>query len=184
MALPKAVVKGVIVVNGKEMYVNGIGYHDHNWNYSILTVMNYGRGWYWGKIRSESFVIVWANIIKPAKRSQLIAVVNQDKDGYLNINPKNIHFNVLKFLRKGYKKIPISFKLQIEDEICDKIVKVDVNMESQNFHYGKQLLAEAERICLEDFDKKNLFVLSGVGVKPYYRSLGYQNQGVYLGKQL
>ena len=76
VALPKATVTGEIIVNGKKMSVNGIGYHDHNWNYSMLTVMNYGIGWYWGKIRSDSFVIVWANIIKSKKRSQILAVVN------------------------------------------------------------------------------------------------------------
>ncbi len=142
VVLPKAIVSGEIVVNGKKMNVDGIGYHDHNWNYSMLTVMNYGIGWYWGKIRSESFVIVWANIVKSPKRSELIAVINQDDKGYLNINPKNIHFSVEKISRSKYKKIPTCFKLKIDDMVNDKPVKVDVNMESQNYHYGKQLLAD------------------------------------------
>jgi len=142
VALPKAIVSGEITVNGKKMNVNGIGYHDHNWNYSMLTVMNYGRGWYWGKIRSKSFVIVWANIIKSSKKSELVAVINQDNKGYLNINPENILFKAGNFSRINYKKIPKSFKIQINDKVKEKLVKVDVNMESQNFHYGKQLLAD------------------------------------------
>jgi elongator complex protein 3 len=52
----------------------------------------------------------------------------------------------------------------------------------QHRGYGKQLLREAERICTEQFGKKRLFVLSGVGVKPYYRKLGFSNDGVYLSK--
>jgi elongator complex protein 3 len=52
----------------------------------------------------------------------------------------------------------------------------------QHRGYGKQLLREAERVCHEEYDKKHLFVLSGVGVKSYYRNLGFTDQGVYLKK--
>jgi elongator complex protein 3 len=52
----------------------------------------------------------------------------------------------------------------------------------QHRGYGKKLLWEAERICGEEFDKKHLFVLSGVGVKPYYRKLGFSDNGAYLSK--
>ena len=54
----------------------------------------------------------------------------------------------------------------------------------QHRGYGKQLILEAERICREDYGKKVLCVLSGVGVKPYYRRLGFTDHGVYLRKQL
>jgi len=52
----------------------------------------------------------------------------------------------------------------------------------QHRGYGKYLLYEAERICLERYGKKHLFVLSGVGVKPYYRKLGFSDDGMYLSK--
>ena len=45
-------------------------------------------------------------------------------------------------------------------------------------------MKEAERICYEDFDKKYLFVLSGVGVKNYYRNLGFKDKDIYLYKKL
>ena len=54
----------------------------------------------------------------------------------------------------------------------------------QHRGYGKELIDEAERICLEVFDKKHLFVLSGVGVKEYYRKLGFKDNGVYLSKTI
>lgn len=54
----------------------------------------------------------------------------------------------------------------------------------QHKGFGKELIDEAERICLEEFDKKHLFVLSGVGVKEYYRKLGFKNDGVYLSKTI
>jgi elongator complex protein 3 len=52
----------------------------------------------------------------------------------------------------------------------------------QHRGYGKTLINEAERICTEEFDKKRLYVLSGVGVKPYYRKLGFSDDGIYLSK--
>jgi elongator complex protein 3 len=52
----------------------------------------------------------------------------------------------------------------------------------QHRGFGKQLLSEAESICSEQFGKTRLCVLSGVGVKPYYRKLGFTDDGVYLSK--
>jgi len=52
----------------------------------------------------------------------------------------------------------------------------------QHKGYGKELISEAERICIEEYDKKHLFVLSGVGVKNYYRKLGFKDYGIYLEK--
>jgi elongator complex protein 3 len=52
----------------------------------------------------------------------------------------------------------------------------------QHRGFGKKLLSEAERICSEQFGKKRLYVLSGIGVKPYYRKLGFTDDGIYLSK--
>ena len=54
----------------------------------------------------------------------------------------------------------------------------------QHKGYGKELINEAERICCEEFDKKYLFVLSGIGVKEYYKKLGFRNNAVYMYKPL
>jgi len=54
----------------------------------------------------------------------------------------------------------------------------------QHKGFGKELIDEAIKITVEEFDKKHLFVLSGVGVKAYYRKLGFKDDGVYLSKTL
>jgi len=54
----------------------------------------------------------------------------------------------------------------------------------QHKGYGKELIKEAERICIEEFDKKKLLVLSGIGVKEYYRRLGYADDGLYVCKRV
>lgn len=55
----------------------------------------------------------------------------------------------------------------------------------QHQGFGKQLVKEAERICVEEFDKHHLFVLSGIGVKEYYRKyLSFNDNGFYLHKKV
>jgi predicted secreted hydrolase len=149
VALPKAFVTGEIVVNGKKMDVKGIGYHDHNWNYNMLTVMNYGIGWYWGKIISKSFSMVFANIVKSKKHSELITVINHDNGGYLNINPNKINFSIVNTSQIKYKKYPTEFRIKINDIIGNVPVNVDITMESKNHHFAKQLLADYWRYHVE-----------------------------------
>jgi elongator complex protein 3 len=47
---------------------------------------------------------------------------------------------------------------------------------------GKALLAEAERIALEEFDARKLVVLSGIGARHYYRMQGYKRNGFFMQK--
>ena len=44
-------------------------------------------------------------------------------------------------------------------------------------------MEKAEEICREN-GKNKLLVISGVGVKEYYRKLGYKDDGVYVSKSL
>lgn len=55
--------------------------------------------------------------------------------------------------------------------------------QSQHVGFGRKLLAEAERIAKEQGYKK-LAVISGIGVREYYRKLGYTLEGTYMIKQL
>ena len=54
----------------------------------------------------------------------------------------------------------------------------------QHRGYGKLLMAEGERIAREEWDCGRVLVNSGVGVRPYYRTLGYRKVGLYMGKSL
>ncbi|MEM0372319.1 MAG: tRNA uridine(34) 5-carboxymethylaminomethyl modification radical SAM/GNAT enzyme Elp3 [archaeon] len=58
------------------------------------------------------------------------------------------------------------------------------SFESQHRGYGRRLLEEAERIARDEFCMKKMLVTSGVGVRDYYRKMGYENDGVYMGKPL
>jgi elongator complex protein 3 len=49
---------------------------------------------------------------------------------------------------------------------------------------GRGLLAEAERICREEYGLKKISVISAVGTRDYYRKFGYTNNGPYVTKLL
>jgi len=55
---------------------------------------------------------------------------------------------------------------------------------AQHRGLGGKLLREAERIAQREFLVGKLSVLSGVGSREYYRSLGYILEGVYMVKEL
>jgi elongator complex protein 3 len=54
----------------------------------------------------------------------------------------------------------------------------------QHKGFGKKLLVEAERIALEEFGKKKLVVISGIGVREYYFAQGYSRDGAFVSKLL
>jgi elongator complex protein 3 len=58
------------------------------------------------------------------------------------------------------------------------------SFEWQHRGYGRELLACAEEIAEEEFGSERILVTSGVGVRPYYRRLGYRKIGPYMGKRL
>lgn len=140
VALPKAKVTGKFGIKNKTINVEGTGYHDHNWNYSLLTMMNYGIGWYWGKIRSETITITWANIIKSSKKSEILSVVNQDGKGFFNINPATIFFKPEKFIKNHRGKTPTKFTFRIKDNIDNNKIETDVIMDTEELHFDKVLM--------------------------------------------
>ena len=54
----------------------------------------------------------------------------------------------------------------------------------QHKGYGEKLLKEAERISWEEYDKKEILITSGIGVRNYYRKFGYERKGPYMAKKL
>ena len=54
----------------------------------------------------------------------------------------------------------------------------------QHRGFGRELVREAERIAKEEWGVSRIIVISGVGVRNYYRKLGYERIGPYMGKNL
>ena len=54
----------------------------------------------------------------------------------------------------------------------------------QHRGFGSSLLKEAELIAAEEYDAKKIVIISGIGVREYYRRLGYRLEGPYMAKKL
>jgi elongator complex protein 3 len=54
----------------------------------------------------------------------------------------------------------------------------------QHRGFGRRLMAECERIAREEFGARKIRVTSGVGVRGYYRSLGYERERPYMVRTL
>jgi elongator complex protein 3 len=54
---------------------------------------------------------------------------------------------------------------------------------TQHRGLGKALLETAEDIA-RTYNRKNMVIISGVGVRGYYRKLGYKKKGPYMVKKL
>ena len=54
----------------------------------------------------------------------------------------------------------------------------------QHRGYGQMLMNEAERIAKEEWNRDKLLVISGIGVREYYKKLGYSRDGPYMSKAI
>lgn len=55
---------------------------------------------------------------------------------------------------------------------------------TQHKGLGKKLIKEAEKIVKKEFKLKNIAVISGIGVRDYYKKLGYREKETYLVKTI
>ena len=70
-----------------------------------------------------------------------------------------------------------------ELRVCGPMVPVGQRTENawQHKGYGKRLISEAERVS-RDLGAEKMVTLSALGTKPYYRKLGYSDDGPYVSK--
>ena len=89
--------------------------------------------------------------------------------------------------KKGGKKLQVtSYKLQAiirELHIYGELVPVGENKKIQHAGLGKKLLKAAEKIAKKNKCEK-ISVISGVGVRGYYRKLGFRLKDSYMTKKL
>ncbi len=127
--LPKANVTGKLFVEGKEIEVHGVGYHDHNWEVTVEAALNFG--WYWGKINSDTYTIVWSDILTTWYWDQPLVVISENNGGYQNIKQDDIQFEVGDMRLTKWMLIPHSFDIVVHTEN----VSLNVHMQSLDVHY-------------------------------------------------
>lgn len=71
-----------------------------------------------------------------------------------------------------------------ELHVYGQMANIDKKGNLQHKGYGKSLIQEAEKIAKEEFDKNKMLVISGIGVKEYYKKFGYKKDNFYVSKPL
>lgn len=73
-----------------------------------------------------------------------------------------------------------------ELHVFGKTLPVGAKSESAFQHrgYGTRLIAEAEKIALENYGRRKMVVISALGTKNYYSRFGYHHDGPYMSKTL
>jgi hypothetical protein len=122
--LPRANVTGTLTLNGIEMDVSGIGYHDHNWYVTAVAGVNYG--WYWGKIYSSTYTITWADVKLTRFSEKPFVVFNKKDGGYINIPPDSIKLTTAGVQFNNGRFIPTSFRLLVDYEDIRFGIDMDV----------------------------------------------------------
>ncbi|MBA2861547.1 tRNA uridine(34) 5-carboxymethylaminomethyl modification radical SAM/GNAT enzyme Elp3 [Methanococcus maripaludis] len=98
----------------------------------------------------------------------------------------------------GYLRLRIPsnpFRKEITDKtalirqvhVCGQQKELEGNSKElswQHKGYGRLLIDEAEKIAKQEFKKDQLLINSGIGVREYYKKLGYKRVGPYMGKNL
>jgi len=80
-------------------------------------------------------------------------------------------------------EIPPDSALIRELHVYGTAIAIGMEGEIQHRGFGKQLMKEAEKLAKEH-GRKKMVVISGVGVRAYYRKLGYKKEGPYMVKKL
>ena len=70
-----------------------------------------------------------------------------------------------------------------ELHVYGRAVGLGKSGDSQHTGWGKKLLSRAEKICREN-GRTRVLVISGIGVRQYYRRLGYRKKGPYMMRRL
>jgi len=130
--LPRAKVTGNLSLNGIVLNVNGIGYHDHNWDVKVSATVNFG--WYWGKIDSPEYTITWADVKMTRFSENPFMVINIKNGEYVNIPSSSIHIipNNLKFSNRRF--IPDSITLIVEHDD----IQLNIDMEIIDTHHFRR----------------------------------------------
>jgi elongator complex protein 3 len=122
--------------------------------------------------------------------AQEIRVINYEASGgqefFISIEDKN---HIYGFARMRFpanalrKEITKDTALIRELHVYGSATQIGKKGEVQHQGMGKKLLAKAEEIAKQN-DKNKIVVISGVGVRNYYKNLDYQKEGPYMVKNI
>jgi hypothetical protein len=122
--LPRAMVTGTITFDNTTLDVEGTGYHDHNWDVSGRSCVNFG--WFWGKFNSHNYTATWSAILSTRSTPQPIMIVNIKNAGYITIPSETIWFSAKNLHLNHLMLIPHFFVIETVTETVFLTVSMEV----------------------------------------------------------
>ncbi|NMC07454.1 MAG: tRNA uridine(34) 5-carboxymethylaminomethyl modification radical SAM/GNAT enzyme Elp3 [Candidatus Lokiarchaeota archaeon] len=74
-------------------------------------------------------------------------------------------------------------ELRVVGEVVP-VSKVAKQLQAQHRGLGKKLVQLAEHVARTDFSSTKLLVIAGIGVRPYFYNLGFEQDGPYVSKRI
>ncbi len=105
---------------------------------------------------------------------------------FISIEDDDVLFGFIRLRFPGKalrEEIPENCALVRELHVYGELARIGKEGKYQHKGYGKKLLKKAEEIAIEN-NKCKIVVISGVGVRDYYRKQGYELEGPYMVKYL
>ncbi len=104
-------------VNGEDIQVKGIGYHDHNWlNFNFAMIIDF---WNWGRVYSENFTISFA-YIKCNKRMEnypiKVLMLAKKEDVFLSTGEYELTQENFEYNEKAGNQYPHLQKIKVSDQ--------------------------------------------------------------------
>ena len=99
-------------------------------------------------------------------------------------NKKRDKLHSLLRLRITSKNLAIIREVHTYGQLQPLKESLDSTTSPQHKGLGKKLIKRAEEIAKKEFGSKKISVISGIGVRGYYRKLGYFSEGTYMVKNL
>lgn len=87
---------------------------------------------------------------------------------------------------ESHRKEMLGSSIIREIKVFGDVVPIGVKSGEKWQHkgFGNRLMAEAERITKEEYGLDRILVISGIGVREYFRKMGYERVGPYMGKKI
>ncbi|MFX0080640.1 MAG: lipocalin-like domain-containing protein [Candidatus Hodarchaeota archaeon] len=135
VALPRADVEGTIKVNNETIIVKGIGYHDHNWlNFNFALIIDY---WYWGRIYSDNFTVIFAYIKCNKKMDNYpiqVFMIAKNEKAILSTGEYELFQNDFEYNERAGNKYPKVLKFNF-DSRGEIILQVQEIIDADNLLY-------------------------------------------------
>lgn len=134
--------------------------------------------------------------IKPREKDvQLLRTEYQASHGKeLFLSYEDVKRDILLGFLRLRKPSPYAHRKEINEDtilvrelhVFGPLVPIDKKKREawQHKGYGEKLMQKAEKITTNEFNAEKILVISGIGARNYYRKLGYQKEGPYMGKFL